>query len=137
MFKFFTDLFSGRFEIFNETSSSDSHIEGFDEEGNFHHISKCGNTGIDTMTGDTYTDMGGGFIQRNTGGSMYHSSFDDDPFENRERSHFRHDAFDNDPFDNDPFDNDPFDNDPFKDDSFGHSSFGHSSFGHHGFDDDE
>lgn len=42
MFKWFHNLTTGETEYFNETSSSDCYVEGFDSNGDFHHINKCG-----------------------------------------------------------------------------------------------
>lgn len=74
MFKWFHNLTTGETDYFNETSSSDSYVEGYDSNGDFHHINKCGSMGIDSYTGDTYYEMGGGFGKS----GFSHSSFDDD-----------------------------------------------------------
>lgn len=80
MFKWFHNLTTGEMDYFNETSSSDSHVGGFDSNGDFHHINKCGDMGIDTFTGDTYFKTGS-FIHKSSSSDIFNSPFDDDdPF---------------------------------------------------------
>lgn len=77
MFKWFHDLTTGESDYFNETDSNDSYVEGYDSNGDFHHINKCGNMGIDSYTGDVYYKTGN-FIERFGSSHSTFSSFDDD-----------------------------------------------------------
>lgn len=54
MFMWFHNLTTDETDYFNETSSSDSYVEGFDSNGDFHHINKCGKMRIDSTRGDKY-----------------------------------------------------------------------------------
>lgn len=77
MLKWFHNLTTGETDYFNETSSSDSYVEGFDSNGDYHHINKCGNMGIDSSTGDTFFKTGS-FVHGTGSGDTFRSAFDDD-----------------------------------------------------------
>ena len=85
MFKWFHNLSTGEADYFNETFSSDSCVEGYDSHGNFHHITLCGNMGVDSFTGDTYYKMGNIIQKAGSTDSFYFPYSDDeddnDPFD--------------------------------------------------------
>lgn len=77
MYKIYNNLTTGETVFFNETSSTNNYIEGFDSDGNFHHIIKNGCMRIDTTTGETYIKTGK-YFQKTNSTDVYFCPFDDE-----------------------------------------------------------
>ena len=81
MYKIYNNLSTGETVFFNETCSTENYIEGFDSNGNFHHVVKSGNMRIDTTTGDTYIKTGN-YYQKTGSADVFHCPFgDEEPHE--------------------------------------------------------